>query len=575
MSKGLMNKSHRKVSTTALLVSGILIFIYILSQWLFVSIDATEERRFTLAPATKTLLKSLDDRIYVQVLLAGKFPAGFKRLQEATEDILHRFSQVNHEIQYVFENPNTGSVEEINDRRKQLATAGLIPTQLRISDATSASTQSIYPYAIIHYGSRAIPVALLQDDIPGADKDVIINNSISLLEYKIADGIQKIKRNHQELIAFSMGQGELNHLQTASIEKDLSNEYVINRINLDSVVEIPQEIRALIIAKPTQTFSETQVFMLDQYVMHGGNIMFLIDPLNVSLDSININKYYVPPPYDLGLDPLLFKYGARINPNLVLDLQCTRIPMVVGMQGDKPQTELYPWYYHPLITSTANHPITKGLDRIQLEFPSSVDTIKTASDIHKTILLKSSQYSRIQLTPVRLNFAILHEQLDPSLFNKGPQGFAVMLEGSFQSLFQNRLSSEQMDVLHKAGLEFKASSDKSKVLVVSDGDIIKNLVNPNSGDPAPLGFNKYENTTFTGNRDFLLNSLEYMLDESGVLEARLKDVKLRLLDSVKARKESMRWQLLNILGPLFLVFLFGILYNVIRKRKYGRPVSQG
>lgn len=249
--------------------------------------------------------------------------------------------------------------------------------------------------------------------------------------------------------------------------------------------------------------------------------------------------------------------------------------MVVGMQGDKPQTELYPWYYHPLITSTANHPITKGLDRIQLEFPSSVDTIKTASDIRKTILLKSSQYSRIQLTPVRLNFAILHEQLDPSLFNKGPQGFAVMLEGSFQSLFQNRLSSEQMDVLHKAGLEFKASSDKSKVLVVSDGDIIKNLVSPNSGDPAPLGFNKYENTTFTGNRDFLLNSLEYMLDESGVLEARLKDVKLRLLDSVKARKESMRWQLLNILGPLFLVFLFGILYNVIRKRKYGRPVSQG
>ncbi|MBK9981246.1 MAG: gliding motility-associated ABC transporter substrate-binding protein GldG [Saprospiraceae bacterium] len=570
MSKNLLSSAHRKVSTTAFLISGILIFVYILSQWLYVSIDATEERRFTLAPATKQLLKSLDDRIYIKVLLAGKFPAGFKRLQESTEDILRRFAQVNPDIQYNFDNPNIGTVDEINARRKQLKAAGLIPTQLRVSDASSESTQEIYPFAIINYGSRSIPVPLLQDDIPGADKDVIINNSISLLEYKIADGIQKIKRKSQVLIAFSMGQGELTHQQTASIEKDLQNEYVINRINLDSVVEIPQDIRALIIAKPREKFSEIQLFMLDQYVMHGGNIMFLIDPLNVSLDSININKYYIPPPYELGLDPLLFKYGARVNPNLVLDLQCTRIPMVVGMQGDKVQTELYPWYYYPLITSTSDHPITKGLDRIQLEFPSSIDTIQTASHIKKTILLTSSKYSRLQLTPVRLNFAILHEQLDPTLFNKGPQGFAVMLEGSFQSMFQNRLSAEQMEVLHTAGLEFKGSTDKSKVMIVTDGDIIKNLVNPNSGEPAPLGYNKYENTTFTGNRDFLLNSLEYMLDESGVLEARLKDVKLRLLDSVKAREEGVRWQLINILGPLALIFILGMAYQFFRKRKFGK-----
>jgi len=329
----------------------------------------------------------------------------------------------------------------------------------------------------------------------------------------------------------------------------------------------------LIIAKPTQKFSEIQLFMLDQYVMHGGNIMFLIDPLNVSLDSININKNYIPPPYELGLDPLFFKFGARGNPNLVLDLQCTRIPIVVGMQGDKVQTELFPWYYHPLISTTSDHPITKGLDRIQLEFPSSVDTIQTSSFVQKTILLKSSQYSRIQLTPVRLNFSILHEQLDPALFNKGPQGFAVMLEGSFQSLFQNRLSSAQMDVLHQAGLEFKASAEKSKVLVVTDGDIIKNLVNSSTGESAPLGYNKYENTTFTGNRDFLLNALEYMLDESGVLEARTKDIKLRLLNTVKAREEGVRWQLINILGPLVLIFILGIGYQFFRKRKFGKVVQ--
>ena len=558
----------RKVITTGLLTTGILVLIYIASQWVYTSFDATEERRYTLAPATKQLLKDLDDRIYIKVLLAGRFPAGFKRLQESTEDMLRRFSQVSPQIEYNFENPNEGTTEEVNARHQQLSKEGLVPTKLRISDAAGASAQYIFPYAVINYGTRSIPVNLLQDDIPGADKEVILNNSISLLEYKLADGIQKIKRQTREIVAFTEGQGELTRLQTASFEKDLSNAYAVNRINLDSIVQIPKEIRALIIAKPTEEFSEAHLFMLDQYIMNGGHVLFLIDPLVVSLDSINQNKYYIPMPYNLGLDPLLFNLGARINPNLVLDLQSTRIPMVVGMQGDKPQTELFPWYYHPLISTTSDHPITKGLDRIQLEFPGSVDTIRTASPVMKTILLQSSQYSRLQLTPVRLSFDILREEPDPKLFNKGPQNFAVMLEGKFESLYKNQLSEGQMEVLKKAGLPYKPSGDSAKVLVVTDGDIIKNLVNSTSGEIAPLGFNKYENTSFTGNRDFLLNAVEYMLDESGVLEARSKDIKLRLLNAVKAKEEQTKWQLINILGPLGLIFLLGLIYQFLRKKKY-------
>lgn len=569
MSK-LFAAESRKVFTTGLLISGILILAYVVSQWVYTSFDATEERRYTLAPATKELLRSLDDRIYIKVLLDGRFPAGFKRLQESTEDMLRRFSQVSPEIEYNFENPNEGSIEEVNERRQQLAESGLVPTKLRISDAAGASAQYIYPFAVINYGTRSIPVNLLQDDIPGADKEVILNNSIGLLEYKLADGIQKIKRQTREVVAFTSGQGELTRLQTASFEKDLSNAYAVNRIDLDSTVQIPKDIKVLIVAKPTEEFSEAHLFMLDQYIMNGGHVIFLIDPLVVSLDSISQNKNYIPPPYYLGLDPLLFKLGARINPNLVLDLQCTRIPMVVGMQGDKPQTELFPWYYHPLISSTSDHPITKGLDRIQLEFPGSIDTIQTATPIRKTILLSSSEYSRIQLTPVRLNFEILREEPDPKLFNKGPQPFAVMLEGPFQSMYQNRLSPEQLDVLKNAGLSYKASGDSAKVMVVTDGDIIKNLVNSSSGEIAPLGFNKYESTSFTGNRDFLLNAIEYMLDQSGVLEARSKDIKLRLLNAVKAREEGMKWQLINILGPLAMVLLIGILYQFLRKRKFAR-----
>jgi gliding-associated putative ABC transporter substrate-binding component GldG len=325
----------------------------------------------------------------------------------------------------------------------------------------------------------------------------------------------------------------------------------------------------LIVAKPTEPFSDAQLFMLDQYLMQGGRIMFFIDPLYVSLDSINTNRNYIPAPYDHRLDPLFFKLGARLNPNLVLDLQSTRIPMVVGMQGERPQTELFPWYYHPLVSSTSDHPITKGLDRVQLEFPASVDTIQTSAQVRKTILMRSSEYSRIQLTPVRLNFDIIREQPDPKLFNKGQQPFAVMLEGSFQSMFQNRLSAEQMATLNQAGVEYKSEGEPARVLIVSDGDMIKNLVNFQTEEIAPLGFNKYENTTFTGNRDFILNSLEYMLDETGVLEARSKDIKLRLLNTVKANEEALRWQLINIMVPILLILIVAIVYHYFRKRKFG------
>ncbi|HXR81440.1 MAG TPA: Gldg family protein, partial [Saprospiraceae bacterium] len=434
-----------------------------------------------------------------------------------------QFAQVSSQIEYDFENPNAGSVDEINDRRKDLGKKRIIPTQLRVNEGTVASTQYIYPYAIMHFGSRSIVVNLLQDDIPGADKDLILNNSIALLEYKIADGIQKLKQFAPATVAFSTGQGELTDRQTGSLEKDLRTAHDVRRINLDSVIVIPSVVKVLIIAKPIEHFTEGQLFMLDQYIMHGGKVIFLLDPLTVSIDSVNKNKFYIPFINDLGLDPLLFKLGARVNPNLVLDLQCTKIPMVVGMQGDKPQTELFPWYYHVLVSSTSNHPITKGLDRIQLEFPSTVDTIHTATQVRKTMLLESSQNARTQLTPVRLSFDILKEQPDLALFNKSHLGLALMLEGTFQSMFANRLSEKQLATLKEAGVEFKAEGDSAKVLIVTDGDIAKNLVNASTGEIAPLGFNKYENSTYTGNRDFLLNAVEYMLDDRGVLEARTKD----------------------------------------------------
>lgn len=561
---------NRKVLFTAVLVSGILVLVYVLGQFLYTTWDATEERRYTLTPATKKLVKSLGDRVYIKVLLDGKFPAGFKRLRESTADVLRQFTQVSKEIEFEFEDPNRGTIEEINERRKDLSKKGIMPTQLRVNEGAVASNQYIYPYALMHYGSRSLAINLLQDDIPGANQELILNNSIALLEYKIADGIQKLKQFAPDVVGFTTGQGELTERQTASIEKELRTSHDVRRVNMDSVIIIPQTVKVLIVAKPVEHFSDAQIFMLDQYLVHGGKVIFLIDPLNVSIDSINNNKYFIPPIYDLGLDPLFFKFGARVNPNLVLDLQCTKIPMVVGMQGNKPQTELFPWYYHVLVSSTSNHPITKGLDRIQLEFPSTVDTIQTATPIKKTFLLESSNNSRTQLTPVRISFDILKEEPDLALFNKSHLGMAVMLEGPYESMFTNRLSEKQLSTLKQAGVEFRDKGDSAKMLIVTDGDIIRNLVSSSSGDIAPLGYNRYENSTYTGNRDFLLNAVEYMLDDRGVLEARTKDIKLRLLNTAKAKEESGKWQMINIVGPLGLILVLGIVYQYIRKRKFGR-----
>lgn len=560
---------NRSITISALLTSAILIAVYIVGQFFYTKFDATEENRYTLTPATKRTLEQVEDQIYIKVMLDGKFPASFKRLQTATLDMLREFSRINPNIQYNLDDPNVGTTEEVNARRKQLADQKIIPTQLRLTGTAGESAQYIYPYALVYSGETAIPVSLLQDDVPGADKDVIINNSVNLLEYNLIDGIKKVLRRDPISIVFTSGQGELSNLQIKSILGELSKGYVVNRINLDSVIEIPSRIDVLVIAKPTEKFTDAQIFMIDQYVMNGGNLICMIDPLNVSLDSINANKQYIPQPYDIGLDPLLFKYGVRINQDLVLDLQCTRIPMVIGMQGDKPQTELFPWYYSPLAEGNPDFAISKGLDKIQFEFPARIDTLETSADIRKSLVLRSSPYSRIQLNPVRLSFAILREELDPTLFDKGPQNLGVLLEGKFTSVFQNRLTEDMKNTLEQLNITFKAESDQAKILVISDGDFVKNLVNPATDEVAPLGFNKYEGVTFTGNRDFFLNVIEHMTDPSGILEARTKDIKLRLIDKVKVNTERTYWQLLNILGPVIGVVLLGIVYTVIRRRKFG------
>ncbi len=337
---------------------------------------------------------------------------------------------------------------------------------------------------------------------------------------------------------------------------------------MDTIVQIKNVIDLLIVARPRLAFDEKTKFKIDQYIMNGGKVLWLIDRLAVSLDSLRRpGNAYVPYDYNLNLEDQLFKYGARIQPNLVLDMECSKIPLQTGMVGKTPQYDDFPWFYYPLITPKSNHPVVKSLDRVNLYFPSSIDTIQTKTKVHKEILLSSSKYSRLQPNTSRLNFEILRYDAEPERFNKPFQPVAVLLEGTFPSLYENRVSSEMEQGLTSLGLKYVPVSKETRQIVVSDGDIARNAYNPTTGEMRPLGFNVYERRIFA-NKNFLVNSIEYLIEGRGIIEARAREVKLRLLDNIKVKEEKTYWQVVNTLVPILLLAAFGLLYIWYRKRRF-------
>ena len=551
-----------------LLAAGILLFLNILGSFIHAKFDLTEEKRYTLTQPTVDLLDGLDEIVYVQVLLEGEFPAGFKRLQNATLEMLDDFRGVNGFVEYTFDNPSEGAVEDINKRRETLAKQGIIPTNLRVKDVDETKEQQIYPWAIFNYKGRSIPVNLLENEMAGVSPEVVLNNSVSLLEYKFANAIQKLQTNRKPNVLFTQGHGELADFEVQSFRNALSAYYNTGFITLDSVVQIKEEASVLVIAKPRIEFSEKDKFKIDQYIMNGGRVLWLVDRLGVDIDSLRGRKDFIPFDYPLNIEDMLFKYGVRIQPNLVLDLECSNMPLVSGMVGNSPQFDLFPCFYHPLIAPASNHPIVKSLDRINLLFPNTIDTVQTRTNVRKTVLLKSSQYSRMQLTPVRIDLEAFRYDPDPAKFNKGPQNVAVLLEGNFASNYANRVSADFQAGLDQLNVQFKDKSVYTRQLVVSDGDLAKNWFNRQSNQLLPLGYNRFERRIFSANKDFLINAIEYLLDGKGIIEARSKEVKLRLLDTVKASNERTKWRMINIVIPLVFLALFGFGYNYFRKRRF-------
>ena len=573
MFKKLFQTNRSQSFITLALVTVIALIINVLVNTFTAQVDLTEEKRFSLTEPTKKQLRDLNDVVFVRCLLGSKLPAGFKRLQTETRKTLEDFKSINTNIDFKFEDPSVGGSEaERKQQFESFAKDGLVPMRLRLVNDDAKTEQYIFPYCEFNYRNEKVVVKLLENDVPNMNPELALNNSIALLEYKFSNAIQKLQTDRKPNIVFTDGHKELQPEETADLENSLRAFYNVGRINLDSIAMIPfgnktSQVDILVVAKPKTGFSEKHKFQIDQYIMQGGKVMWLIDRLNADLAGMMQTGEMLPNDYPLNIEDQLFKYGCRIQPNMVLDMEASRIPLKVGAVGGAPQMDLFKWWYYPIVAPSSNHPIVKSLDRVWLQFPSTVETIKTKTEVKKTTLLASSKYSRTQFTPTRLNFEILRYPEDKTKFDKGNQPLAVMLEGQFPSLYENRVTAEQFAALQQLGLQYAPLSKNTKMLVVGDGDIARNEYDTQKGSTLPLGYNRFEKYKFA-NKDFLLNAVEYMLDDKGIIEARGKEIKLRLMDSERAKADSTFLASVNILLPLGLVGLFGAFFLWRRKKKY-------
>ena len=558
----------------------ILILTNVLASMLFFRLDLTTDKRHSLSDASKEILQELDDIVYVKVYLEGDFPAGFTRLQNATHQLLNEFRSYSSYVEYEFIDPSEStSQEERNSLYRQLYEQGLEPTNLQLQEKNGSSEQIIFPGAIIYYKGENAAINLLQPQL-GTHHEVVLNNSIENLEYEFSSNILKLSNNNKPKIAFLEGNGELNKLERSGIENAVGNlkgslsefyrveSFNIKEFKIDSLQAKPSIERqqqslnsfsAIIIAKPTIPFNDLEKLLIDQYVMQGGKVLWFLDGVNMEMDSLQGGKPYATAlPKDLAIEDMLFKYGARINGNLVMDMQADKIPVVTGFQGEIPQQSLFPWFYNPLIIKKEIHPISKNLDAIRSSFASTIDTIRS-SDVKKTIILTSSPYSKVVLTPHRVSLGILEHEPQLKQYQAGPQNIGVLLEGTFKSCFENKLISNNTPILTK--------SEHTSMLIVSDGDIIKNHVSK-SGNPYLLGYNPFSKEHFQGNSNFIINALHYMLGKKELIEIRANNFKIRLLNRDKIHNNRLYWQTINIGLPIVFLLLIALVWYWRRKRKY-------
>lgn len=560
---GITTEKLKKPAFTKIIVlSIVLVALNIASQSFFTRADLTQDKRYTLSSAALNIIEDLQSPIIVDIFLKGdEFPSEFKRLQRETKQLLEEFAAKNNNVLFNFINP----LEDEKNRERniqQLSQRGLTPMQLSVSESGKSSKAIIFPWALASYNGQTVTIPLIKNKI-GVSQQELVSNSVQHLEYAFADGFNKLTQPKKRKIAILKGNKQLGDTYIADFVKKLGEYYFIAPFTLDSVTNNPQKtlhelnkFDLIISAKPTQKFSENEKLVIDQFTMQGGKSLWLIDAVVIEKDSLfNNTGSNVAIARDLNLTDLFFNYGVRINPSLVKTLYSAPITLAMG-DGSQSQFQHLKWPYSPLATSNSNHPIVNNLNLVKFDFANQIDTLQNT--IKKTILLETAPLTKLEGTPKQISLNVVTQNLDPKEFNKGKQTLSVLLEGKFTSAYKNRLKPFKL-------IENKNISSPTKMVIIADGDVIKNDVIKNV--PQELGFDRWTGQTY-GNKEFLLNTVNYLLDDDGLINIRSKKISVAFLNQEKIATQKTKWQLINTLLPLLILTVFGFVFKYLRKKKY-------
>ncbi|TDE48554.1 gliding motility-associated ABC transporter substrate-binding protein GldG [Flavobacterium sp. GT3P67] len=561
-----MTTSKKNNLKSVLIILAIVVLLNVIGSSFFHRFDLTKDKRYTLSPTSLNIIKQVQNPLSIKVYMQGDLPAEFKRLQQETKQLLEEFQAYNKNIIFEFVDPLENEDASM-DNIKDLYRKGLTPINITVDDKGKQSQAMVFPWAIAVYDNKEVNIPLLKN-IMGATTTQKVIGSVQHLEYSIAEALNKVTKAKQKKIAVIKGNGELQDILMAKFLLQVRESYHIGPFTLDSVAKNPigslealEKYDLAVIAKPTETFTDAEKQVLDQFIINGGKTLWLIDQVSAEMDSLyDSSGVTLAYPKDLNLNDMFFKYGIRINPDLVKDEQGSPIKLATGEQGSATQFQEFNWKFAPQVYPNSLHPIVKNLGGIKFDFANPIDTLKNG--IKKTILLQSSQYSKKIGTPTEINLNIVAEETSPNDYlNKGKIPLSVLLEGSFHSMFENR-------VLPFEQKTFQATGKQNKMIVISDGDLIKNQLDKNF-QPVELGYDQRAGNLYD-NKDFLINCVNYLLDDTGLINIRSKDLDLPLLDKEKVYKNYTQTQILTIGLPILILVLFGVVFTFLRKRKYSK-----
>lgn len=553
----------KKIITLIVLVIG----LNFGSHFIYKRFDLTADKRYTLSNTSLKIVEEVKEPLYVDIFLEGNFPGEFKKLQLETQQLLEEFKAKNSNIVFQFINPMENE-DEKEKTFQSFVERGLTPVNVTVNDKGQQTQEVVFPWAIATCGSKSVKVPLLKNMMGASTAEKVVS-SVQHLEYAFANAFNTVSKTKQKKVAILKGNGEMHDILIADFIKSVRDNYYIGTFTLDSVAQKPVEslqylkkYDLVVVAKPTEVFTDAEKQVLDQYIVNGGKSLWLVDQVNMEMDSLMTTGENLAFPRDLNLNDLFFKYGIRIKPDLIKDVMATPIALATGEQGSATQYTQFPWMFSPMIYPQENlkNPIVSNLDGLKFEFTSPIELLK--NPIQKTVLLQSSPYSKLIGTPTEVKLSMVEERPEQNEFkNGGNYPVAVLLEGKFHSVFENR-------ILAFKDPTFQNSGKKSKIIVVSDGDIIKNQLDKNF-QPLELGFDKWTNNLY-GNKEFLLNCVNYLLDENGLINIRSKEVTLPILDKEKVYANYTNSQIITVGLPLVLLIVFGFIFTYLRKRKYSR-----